>query len=55
VVEEQNDRTMHEYIDFYEQKRAVRLSRSATHRALVRLNLPLKKKFSGLGSRSARM
>jgi transposase len=54
-VEEQNDRTLDEYIELYEQKRAVRLSRSAMHRALVRLNLPRKKKLSALGSRTARM
>ena len=54
-VEEQNDRTLAEYIELYEQNRSVRLSRSAMHRALVRLDLPRKKRHFALGSRTARM
>lgn len=53
LVEEKNDRTLAEYAEAYEQARGVRLSRAALHRALVRLNLPRKKKRSALRNRTA--
>lgn len=55
LVEEKNDRTLAEYAQAYEQACGVRLSRAALHRALVRLNLPRKKKRSALRNRTATM
>lgn len=52
LVEEKNDRTLAEYVEAYEQQRGVRLSRSALHRALVRLKLARKKKHSARASRT---
>lgn len=52
LVEEKNDRTLAEYAEAYEQQRGVRLSRSALHRAMVRLKLPRKKKHSAPASRT---
>ena len=51
LVKEKNDRTLAEYAEAYERQRGVRLSRSALHRAMVRLNLPRKKKHSASASR----
>lgn len=42
--EDKNDRTLAEYAEAYERQRGVRLSRSALHRAMVRLDLPRNKK-----------
>ena len=55
LVEEQNDRTLAEYAQVYEQKRGVHLSRSALHRVLARLDLPRKKKRFAPQSATARM
>lgn len=55
LVEAQNDRTLAEYADAYEQAHGVRLSRAALHRALVRLDLPRKKKHSAPPNRTGPM
>ena len=52
LVEEKNDRTLAEYAEAYAQRRGVRLSRAALHRAMVRLKLPRKKKHSVPRSRT---
>jgi transposase len=53
IVAAQNDRTLDEYAQAYLRERGVRLSRSALHRAMERLNLPRKKKHSAQPSRTA--
>jgi putative transposase len=52
LVEAQNDRTLDEYADAYHERRGVRLSRSALQRAMVRLDLPRKKKHSAPRTRT---
>ena len=53
LVEAQNDRTLEEYADAYQQSRGVQLSRSALQRAMVRLDLPRKKKHFAPLNRTA--
>jgi len=55
LVEAQNDRTLEEYAEAYQQERGVRVSRSALQRAMVRLDLPRKKKHSAPPNRTAPM
>jgi transposase len=55
LVAEQNDRTLEEYADLYEQECGVRLSRSVLSRALIALKLARKKRRSGPASRTATM
>jgi transposase len=53
MVAAQNDRTLDEYAHAYFRERGVHLSRTTLHRAMVRLELPRKKKHSAQPSRTA--
>jgi transposase len=55
LVEAQNDRTLDEYAEAYQRERGVQLSRSALQRAMVRLDLPRKKKHFAPRNRTAPM
>lgn len=43
IVEEENDRTLDEYLGLVEERTGVQMSRSALHRALEKLKRPRKK------------
>jgi transposase len=55
IVEEQNDRTLEEYLVLVEERTGVRMSTSALDRALQKLRLPRKKRRSAPANKSARM
>lgn len=54
LLEEKNDRTLAELITLYQQRHAVRVSRSTMHRAVEKLMLTRKKKLFAPASKTGR-